>query len=855
MKFVCDTCQAQYMIADEKVGGRGVKVKCKKCGNTIVVRPEGASKGDGKSSRTASSTRNPAVEAGKGARTLSSTTLSSSQLESLPGIGGDTLAEGSELEAPPPARSRRDEEDETAVNIPNRASASVPKTEDGNLATSLDGAPVVMPPAAPAFAEEKATLPAMDVPAAARALEASMPTVVANDDELKAAVEKHRMAAAAEAAPPSAPAPNGDNKGDLENELAGAFDGLFGAEGGENVDRRPTRVYSSEQLDMARAQAEGAKNGAARANGASMARAAPVATPEPPKAEKPAVEWYAAIQDEQRGPMPLAEMESHWIKGAIDRESLVWRTGMPDWIPLKEVKDLKYLMDVAPQKKAAPPSRASTSQLPVQAAPSSSSGMGALSGVGLMPAQDDASEESWRPRGMTSVYKAATAAEASVAKSSAPEPAMAAPEAKEDSTWTPTAASALASLVDDELSSMKGAKAKGGKGSSQAPHKAEEPAFRPPPAEDDSIEAHLPSLMGASGVKLPSLSLPPPAPESSATNPARSHTSIPTPLSASMGPSPAASLPFAPAHGGGGNTMLKVMAGVGGLAFLAVCGVAIAAMTGAFSKPDRQVVASNTNPNPVTNPPPAQPPAQQQPPPVAAQPPANTPPPQQPVAVAGGTPTNAATQQPAGQASSPPPAQKAKDDKPPPEEHKATRPVKEKAAKAERVEREKPEKVEKPEKQEKRFAAVADDPPPREEPKKEKPVRAAKKDDCDPILYPEGCDEKSKKAAPSGGGGGGGKETLSKTDILTVVKANKGDISKCVADQRKKDAAKAEGVIKMTWTIRKDGKTSAVTTASPEFADVFVGKCLTRAIQGWKFDAYTGEEIKPITFPFKLDQF
>ncbi|MBN2498844.1 MAG: zinc-ribbon domain-containing protein [Deltaproteobacteria bacterium] len=40
MKFVCDRCSTQYQIADEKVGGRGVKVRCKRCGNTIIVRPQ-----------------------------------------------------------------------------------------------------------------------------------------------------------------------------------------------------------------------------------------------------------------------------------------------------------------------------------------------------------------------------------------------------------------------------------------------------------------------------------------------------------------------------------------------------------------------------------------------------------------------------------------------------------------------------------------------------------------------------------------------------------------------------------------------------------------------------------------------
>ena len=39
MKFECDSCHAQYMIADEKVGKRGVKVKCKKCQHVIIVRP------------------------------------------------------------------------------------------------------------------------------------------------------------------------------------------------------------------------------------------------------------------------------------------------------------------------------------------------------------------------------------------------------------------------------------------------------------------------------------------------------------------------------------------------------------------------------------------------------------------------------------------------------------------------------------------------------------------------------------------------------------------------------------------------------------------------------------------------
>ncbi|HEY4015350.1 MAG TPA: zinc-ribbon domain-containing protein [Polyangiaceae bacterium] len=37
MKITCQACQAKYTIADEKVAGKVVKIRCKKCGATIVV--------------------------------------------------------------------------------------------------------------------------------------------------------------------------------------------------------------------------------------------------------------------------------------------------------------------------------------------------------------------------------------------------------------------------------------------------------------------------------------------------------------------------------------------------------------------------------------------------------------------------------------------------------------------------------------------------------------------------------------------------------------------------------------------------------------------------------------------------
>lgn len=41
MKITCDSCQSKYTISDEKVQGKTVKIKCRKCGATLVVTSGG----------------------------------------------------------------------------------------------------------------------------------------------------------------------------------------------------------------------------------------------------------------------------------------------------------------------------------------------------------------------------------------------------------------------------------------------------------------------------------------------------------------------------------------------------------------------------------------------------------------------------------------------------------------------------------------------------------------------------------------------------------------------------------------------------------------------------------------------
>src|SRR5436190_1107931 len=37
MKFLCDNCKAKYQIGDEKVAGKTVRMKCRRCGHLIQV--------------------------------------------------------------------------------------------------------------------------------------------------------------------------------------------------------------------------------------------------------------------------------------------------------------------------------------------------------------------------------------------------------------------------------------------------------------------------------------------------------------------------------------------------------------------------------------------------------------------------------------------------------------------------------------------------------------------------------------------------------------------------------------------------------------------------------------------------
>lgn len=92
-------------------------------------------------------------------------------------------------------------------------------------------------------------------------------------------------------------------------------------------------------------------------------------------------------------------------------------------------------------------------------------------------------------------------------------------------------------------------------------------------------------------------------------------------------------------------------------------------------------------------------------------------------------------------------------------------------------------------------------------------------------------------------------ESLPQHQVFEVVAAQKGAISKCVVEQRRR-APGVNGKLVMRWTVKRDGKTTKVEVASTEHASTYLAGCLKGLIKGWAFAAHADAQV--IVFPFKF---
>jgi len=303
MKFICGACKTKYTISDEKVRGKVLKVKCKKCEAVVEVRE--ATTGDEAVARVVAP--GPS-DSGQGHAPV--------EHEPRP-----RLATGPELRKGP-----------TGAGPALPASAAAPRAR-----TATGGAPVAgagrartgtapppppadaLKPGGPGFVSRPATSAAAPRPGAKPATGTGFPAA---------------KPATGTAFPAARGTPETKSSGVRPAARSGGFlaSGTHGGAGG---------------LASSLAEAISASVGPAPASHTEAEPATAIAAPsfvEGLLAKASPKEWWAAIRDTPTGPMTREEIEDHIKAGDVDAESLVWREGQDDWRPLREVHALSELL-------------------------------------------------------------------------------------------------------------------------------------------------------------------------------------------------------------------------------------------------------------------------------------------------------------------------------------------------------------------------------------------------------------------------------------------------------------------------------------------------------------------------------
>lgn len=683
MKFSCHACGAKYQIADDKLGRKGVKVRCKKCGEMMLLRPEAdaaseeatlvgpapASSDEPSSFDDGPSGSLPSAEDLLGAGTPSPgptgveedpSIPTGSELRGLKDSLQTELSEGLDLDAPAPSPS--------PSAAPSHASSP---TQAASPSDSVSSVP----------------LPASGVPGAAQATPVELGAV---DESV------------------------------IESELGSAFAAMFSPEGIAS-DRAPPEPEPEPEPEPPAGLAE-------PTNGHTGPQ------PSPPG-------WFVAVGDEQVGPLSFEEVRARWVERVLGPESLCWKPGMPDWMPMRHVPDWAELPEWEARLEA-------------------SAG----------PASDDLSFE-----GMPSF----TAPEATGERSAT------------DTSWRPSAASALDSLAAEELAEP-------------------EPATPAPAAPA--------AALGAVPAPAPAAAAAPAAPAAmAATAPA------PGPYNpVAGGPLPAGGPGSASVPASGVAPVLPTEVKPQGrsrglwVALLGLLAVGLVGATAWFGLPAGLVGgAGGSAPRAEGPSDPASPPGGENEAAAAA---AAIPDAGVATQDAGPSPGAAgavdagAEATDAGVESSPEPADA----------------VAQKTGEPARAEPERPARKASRKKVRRRR--------PRRRPQPRRPAPRKSRRGGDDLL-----------GAARSPGPSGLPKTLDESDVLGVLRRHAGEVRDCVAKQRRADAS-VQGKMLVKMLIAGSGKPVRVSVSPARFRDAVVGRCVTSAARSWRFPKFASATF-PVDFP------
>ena len=306
MKFLCPSCKAKYQIADEKVIGRSVKMKCRQCGHIIEIQESvvGASTSSTlppvapKIAATAATERSAQVEQGR-----------PEPLGAIVRLPANIPAKPTPTSSVASASAPKVTGEGTALRTP----AHKPLASVGVRQGKVTPPPAVARPTPPA----KAELPFSPRPAATSPINRPVP--------------RHTAGGSPFAPKVTAPSPPD------RSALVGAADHV---EPLAETGRSPSvNAPSTQPAPMA-----------ARRSGEALVEAFTSAVGAPANLAADQLvgdEWYVGINDTPVGPIPLSELRTRATLGQVTIDSLVWRDGFEDWKPVRSFPELLAVVEEA----------------------------------------------------------------------------------------------------------------------------------------------------------------------------------------------------------------------------------------------------------------------------------------------------------------------------------------------------------------------------------------------------------------------------------------------------------------------------------------------------------------------------
>jgi predicted Zn finger-like uncharacterized protein len=307
MKFVCDNCKAKYQIGDDKVAGKTVRMKCRKCGYNIKVSPDG----------TALSADAPSHELDAPLSVSPASLLPVSAAAPRPPVSmGPQAAPRAPVPAPrashtgptsaaaEPGWSEGDDESTAIMNAPVRdAVAAVMASSKPAGAIPIRPAPAPPPPR-----------PVTTAPHAPRPL-TPRPTP---------------------AAPPRS----------VTATMVGIARPV--TMGGPESPPKPPEIRAGRLI----ARPAGAAAAAVQHEHTPPPHAAP---PHAAAQSAPEQGWFVGVAGSPIGPIGVSVIRERAAANEVDGDSLVWREGMGEWRPLRTFPELLEALVPAPAPRAVTP--------------------------------------------------------------------------------------------------------------------------------------------------------------------------------------------------------------------------------------------------------------------------------------------------------------------------------------------------------------------------------------------------------------------------------------------------------------------------------------------------------------------